>query len=403
MALALALCAALAAAAYADDWPTYRHDNRRSGVSADALKPAGLAEKWVYEAPAPPQPAWHGPAKWDPYAGIKGLRSMRNYDPVFYVSVAGSALFFGSSVEDAAYCLDAATGAIRWLHGVDGPVRIVPTCVDGRVYFGADDGFAYCLDAKDGDEIWRFSPTGPSRLVPNNGKTISRWPCRTGVLVDGGTAYFGMGLLPWHESYLCAVDAATGATEGPGRYCTTLPEATLEGAMLASPAKLYAPQGRSAPMVFNRSDGAYLGGVEGGGGVFALLTPDHQFAHGPGNKAGWITVSNAETRDKLASYDGGNCMVVLDARAYVLKNAELLAIDRATGEPVWKMSTIHPYTLILAGDVLFAGGADEVAAFAIADGAALATLPVNGRAYGLAAANGRLYVSTDTGAVHCFE
>ena len=39
---------------------------------------------------------------------------------------------------------------------------------------------------------------------------ISRWPIRTGVLVDRNTAYFGAGVFPHETIYLCAVDARDG-------------------------------------------------------------------------------------------------------------------------------------------------------------------------------------------------
>ena len=39
---------------------------------------------------------------------------------------------------------------------------------------------------------------------------ISRWPVRTGVLVDGETAYFGAGVFPHEMVYLCAVNAKDG-------------------------------------------------------------------------------------------------------------------------------------------------------------------------------------------------
>ena len=62
----------------------------------------------------------------------------------------------------------------------------------------------------------------------------------------------------------------------------------------------------------------------------------------------------------------------------------------------------EPLDVILAGDAIIAGGEDHIAAYAAKDGAKLWTAPVDGRAYGLAADDGRLYVSTDTGAIHCF-
>ena len=67
----------------AADWPTYRHDNRRSCVTPERLDAGRLAPAWTFRSAQPPRPAWAGPAKWDAYAGIRGLRSMREYDPVF--------------------------------------------------------------------------------------------------------------------------------------------------------------------------------------------------------------------------------------------------------------------------------------------------------------------------------
>ena len=87
--------------ALADDWPTFRHDARRSGRTAERLDAAKLREQWVWRSLHPPQPAWAGPAKWDAYKNLRGLRSMRNYDPVFHVIAVGDAVYFGSSVDDA--------------------------------------------------------------------------------------------------------------------------------------------------------------------------------------------------------------------------------------------------------------------------------------------------------------
>ena len=79
-----------------EDWPTYRHDNHRSGATAEKIDAAKLELKWVHKAALAPRPAWAGPAKWDAYAGIRGLRSMRNYDPVFHVIVVDGSVYYGS-------------------------------------------------------------------------------------------------------------------------------------------------------------------------------------------------------------------------------------------------------------------------------------------------------------------
>ena len=252
--------------AAADDWPTYRHDHHRSGNTAEALKLSTLGRQWERRPAAGPRPAWPGPAKWDAYANIRGMHSMRNYDRTFHVIVVGDSLYFGSSGDDSVYCLDARSGQTNWTFCTDGPVRIAPSFAGGKLYFGSDDGRAYCLNAADGKLIWKSKPPADGDLLLNNGRFISRWPCRTGVLVDGGTAYFGLALLPWRDSYLYAVDAKTGEPTGAGRYKQAMYGETLEGALLVSSGKIIAPRGRVAPMLFAQKDGHKIGALTKGGG-----------------------------------------------------------------------------------------------------------------------------------------
>jgi outer membrane protein assembly factor BamB len=402
--ISLAMILVLAAAGWAEDWPTYRHDNRRSGTTPERLEPEALQEQWAYQPALPPQPAWHGPAKWDAFAGIDNLRSMRNYDPCYFVVTAGDSVYFSSSAEDAVFCVDAATGAEKWSFTADGPVRMPPTIHEDMVHFGADDGAAYGLKAGDGTLVWRYKPVEMDRNLPNDGKLISLYPCRTGVIIEEGIAYFAMALLPWEKAYLCAVDAATGKCEGPGSYRMELDGVTMEGALLASANRLYVPQGRTSPLMFDRKDGTSLGVIKEAGGVFAILTPDNKLVSGPkSQKESFLALNDPDTQDKVASYDRGNFMIVTGDRAFILRDNDLMAVDRATGQTVWTVACDCPYTLIMAGDVLWAGGDRKVVAFAAADGKELRTLPAAGRAYGLAAANRRLYVSTDTGAIHCWK
>jgi len=398
------------------DWPTYQHDHHRSGRTGEQIGAAHLTQTWVWQSPQPPQPAWAGPAKYDAYSNVRPLRSMRNYDPAFHVVAADGLVCFGSSADDSVHCLDAATGDERWTFTTDGPVRIAPACADGKVYFGSDDGHAYCVGAEDGELVWKYSPAPGGRRILNNGRLIPLTPCRTGVLVDGGTAYFAAGMLPWEDTYLCAVDAETGKPSGRGRYVARHPGVppekagdaqregvTMEGALLASDDRLFVPQGRVPPRMFDRAGGRLLGSLEGGGGCFVLLTDDEQLLHGPGNKAGWITHSNAATGEKMAAFDGGTAAVVAGDIIYVLTRAALSAVARKTGAPAWTVPCDCPYSLILAGETLFAGGSDAVAAFKSADGSLLWTGAVNGKAHGLAVAGARLFATTGEGAIHCFS
>ncbi|MFP6598128.1 MAG: PQQ-binding-like beta-propeller repeat protein, partial [Candidatus Hydrogenedentota bacterium] len=140
--ISMAILALSAVAVSAEDWPTYQHDNRRSGSTSEDLE-FPFNSTWTFKSQRSPQNAWEGPAKWDAYSTQSDLQSMRNFDPAFYVTVVKNRLYFGSSADDAAHCLDATTGEEKWTFFTNGPVRIPPTISDGKAYFGSDDGNAY--------------------------------------------------------------------------------------------------------------------------------------------------------------------------------------------------------------------------------------------------------------------
>jgi outer membrane protein assembly factor BamB len=438
----------------ADDWPTFRRDNRRSAATSENL-PLPLEEAWTYRSPVPPQTAWPGPAPWDSYARKVPLAPMRLFDRALFVTAVGDKVFFGSSVDDAVHCLNANTGEELWYFLTEGPVRLPPTFHDGRLYFGSDDGCAYCINATDGSLVWKFRAAPDDRQIPSDGKLISPWPVRTGVLIQDGKACFAASLLPWRESYVCALDAPTGSAAAPGCYRVTHRNMTMQGAMLASSTNLYVPQGRLAPAAFSLADGTLKGriGSDKQAGVFALITPDDTLVHGRGIYQGGLW------GDTFGFFPGGNHMVVTPDRSYAHTDTHLIAMDRARMLPLaakkrksetrqadleeqlkqlgkdgskqeiatintqlqqvkqevqrlgaeiqactlWKKPCTYPYALILVGDTLFVGGQDTVAAFHTANGEIAWTAKVTGRAFGLSVANNHLLVSTDQGAIHSFS
>lgn len=390
----------------AGDWPTWQHDNRRSGFSSEQIDAVRLTEEWVWQSPFPPQPAWHGPAKWDAYANLRDLPSMRSYDLVFHTTCVGDSLFFGSSADDAVRCLDVRDGTLRWSYTAEGPVRIAPTVADGRLYFGADDGYARCLDAETGRLIWKFRPVEPGPLILNNGRLISSYPCRTGVLVDEGVARFACGLLPWKQAYYCSVKAQTGRLEGAGTFVRKLNGKTLEGAPAMSSELVLFPQGRVAPLAFRRSDGQELGAIKkSGGGSIVVVSLDSKIFHGPAtdSRKGGIAASDPKSLEMVAAYGRGSALIVNERVSYMLVDDELVASDLATRKVLFRVPCELQLALAGASDVVFAGGEDAVAAFDMRTGKRLWEAIVGGKVYGLSVASGRLFVSTDTGAVYSFR
>jgi outer membrane protein assembly factor BamB len=458
-----------------EDWPTYQHDQYRSGATPESL-PLPLHESWRYASRHAPAPAWPEPGGFD-FAHFKQeLKPRVTYDRVFHVAVVGASLYFASSADDQVYALNAETGATRWSFFTGGPVRLAPSIWEGKVYVGSDDGCVYCLDAADGSLAWKYEAAPDSRWIPGNERLISVCPVRTGVLVADGVAYLGAGLFPLEGVYLCALDARSGAEVWKrqpdpeafiGRFTSQRSSRRFalspQGYLLASQERLYVPNGRTTPAVVDRGSGEILDVLEchrGEGGTYALLAEDMVIA-GPGTQLRAFTNTS---QDPVATF-AGRCIIVKGTRAYLLSDTAVSALDRVQydnvtrdretlmqrkeeldtrlkdirnrradlsppeqeqadrevstivtdlrtvkkevaasegREFVWTSPCVDGYAMILAGNTLFVGGNNVVSAFQASDGKPVWQGEVTGKAYGLAAANGRLFVSTDAGVIHCF-
>jgi outer membrane protein assembly factor BamB len=446
----------LGSAASAADWPTYRHDVARTGATSESLA-APLAMDWVYVSVHPPRPAWPRPAV-RPREGWE-QRHRVIFDDAFQVAVSGELVYFGSSADNKVYALDAATGRQRWSFFTGGPIRLAPTVSGNRVLVGSDDGFVYCLKAGDGKVLWkvRGGPNGEKLL--GHGKMISRWPIRTGVLVDEGIAYFGAGIFPHEDIFLHAVRVSDGSPVW--KQSANRDEMTPQGYLLAAKDRLFVPCGRALPVAFDRTDGrrafkssyGWRGEAAGGniGGTYALLADDQIYT---GTQNHLLALNQRTGRTGFAWFPGRRLAVAGDM-AYLATGRELVAMDRsayakassrrnslefkikalagdvrrATGDrrtklqqelktlrddldrhrkenitPAipWRVPSECDAELILSGNMVVAGGKGKVSVFNGNNGQMVWSTKVEGLARGLAIANGRLYVSTDKGRIYCF-
>lgn len=444
----ICLLGVLANPAFCQDWPTYMHDNARSGVGQTPLD-LPLRPMWTFEAQQSPSPAWPGPAKQDYYHRHYELRATVAYDRAFHVVGTGECIYFASSSQDKIYALDAAAGNIRWTFFTEGPVRFAPTLWGPNLYVGSDDGCVYCLSGADGSLKWKRRIAPEQRLVPGNGRMISLWPIRTGVVVDRGVLYCTAGLFPVQGTYLAALDPRTGAVQFRRKI-----DISPQGYVLASSQRLYIPTGRTNPVVFARDNGDQEGQLSSAGGAYALLTDD-VLVTGPGRGSKELHANDPQAKDTIATF-GGLRMLVSESVAYMQSEKQLAAFDRGryfqlarerrdrqrkrsaaqqalkkakAGTPeakrlqsqladfdaditrldgqlkacyLWTVECAYPHAMIMAGKTLFVGGADGVAAIDSGSGAVIWTARVKGNACGLAVVDGSLFVSTDTGRIHCF-
>ena len=167
----------------ASDWPTYRHDGKRSGATGCVVPPDV-------------KPLW------------RSKLGGRLTAPV----ASGGRVYAGLQDAAAIACLESSTGRELWRFGCGGRVDSPPTTHDGLVLFGCTDGWVYAVRAADGAEAWRFRVAPVERQTGGFGRVESAWPVKGSVLVQGGKAYAIAGRSSYLDGgiVLVALDPATG-------------------------------------------------------------------------------------------------------------------------------------------------------------------------------------------------
>jgi len=395
--------------AHAADWPMWRHDAGNTGVTPEAL-PADLHVQWVRELPAP-RPAWPR-TQWD-------LHFDFSYEPV----VMGKMLLVPSMVSDSVTAYDTDTGAEKWRFYADGPVRFAPVAANGRIWFGSDDGYLYCLNAKDGSLLWKVRGGPDERNVIGNGRLIGMWPIRGApVLYDGPSTssgqariYFAAGIWPFMGIFIHAVDAETGkvvwTNSGTGAMHIAQPHGSPafagvapQGYVAATSDKIVVPGGRTAPAVFERSTGKLL--------YFNLLrskAAGYDVRVHEGNKV-------FDIRGHIHSLGHGYCSTWSSLRSeYYYYSSVFYHLDHKGGitathdkkENLWEVTIDVPLKkmFIQAGPRIYCsdGAGAIVALDANRETAAISWRgKVQGTAWSMLAADGKLFVITEEGGIYCF-
>ena len=389
----------------APDWPTYRGDARRSGTTQAAV-------------PARLQPLWQT---------LLGGR-------ISACTIADGRVYTAAVDEHRVCALDAKDGRIVWTFTAGGRVDTPPTLHRGLALFGSADGWLYALRASDGALAWRFRAAPHDARIVAFGRLESPWPLHGAVLIHDGLAYVAAGRSTHLDGGIkvYAIEPATGKVVRELRPLNSDPHGLDDvlvsdgrlvfmrhlafslggeapkppekgkgkgkGRALAAAPRAYSTAGLLDPTCFSRV-GWTLGG---GAGDAHLLAFNEQAAYRfqtrrTGGFGGWFEAAKG---------------------AY-----ELAARDRRAAKPLWtKPIPVRVRALIEAGGVIFAAGAPDAVdpkdpwaavegraggvlwALSAADGAKLTEYRLDAPPVwdGLAAAAGRLYVSTADGKVACF-
>ncbi len=406
------------------DWPTYRHDARRSGATESTVA-AELKVAWQSNIGARPS----------------GL-----------VVADGKVLVAGVDAH-AVHALGADDGHVAWTYTAGARVDSPPTVHKGLAIFGSADGRVTCLRASDGALVWRFHAAPAGRRVMAFGQLESPWPVPGSVLVEDGTCWFAAGRSSYLDGgiRLYALDPVTGkvakqetiyhpdpktgkmtpvtdghamtgllndipATDGVSVFIRQMNVSASDG---RRGLHLYTTGGYLDPSWFNRTfwkagraqtSGLMVLGKDVAYGVEIYPSRSRETVFKPGAANYRLTCYSLKASADAAPAAGG-------------KQAKAKRGGARGPKAVWEQRVpIRITAMVRAGDTLFVAGSPDIvdpkdphgawegrkggvlAAFSASDGKKLAERKLAAPPVwdGMAAAAGRLYLSTKDGKVLCF-
>ena len=404
--------------AIAADWPQWRYGPGRGAVTPQKL-PDSLHLQWTRQLPKA-APAWP--------ASQQKLQFDLAPEPV----AADGRLIVPSTVYDSVTAYATKTGKQLWRFYAEAPVRFAPVATDGKVWIVSDDGHLYCLKAVDGKLLWKFNGGPTERWVIGNGRLTSTWPARGGPVYRDGKIWFTASIWPFMGIFIHCLDAETGrvlwTNSGDGMNYTVQPHgapsfATVapQGHLVLTDNHLIVPGGRSTPAVYDADTGKLLHfkydrrkghyRVLAGGGKY--FVDGGRYLAKSGNPLGSASPQLVGS-DFMLTANGAK----LIAESLAGKEARKTEKDRKGREVVrvtfeakklWigelrgGFSRIH----LQAGTQIVASGKGAIGVFNIADlqkGKAepRAKAELKGEPWTVLAADGRLFVVTLDGRLHCF-
>ena len=92
----------------------------------------------------------------------------------------------------------------------DGPVPFAPAISGGLACFGSDDGCLYCVELATGNLRWKHRAVPSQRRLLGNKRLISVWAVRGGPVVADAIVYFAAGVWPFEGVFVYAMEMDTG-------------------------------------------------------------------------------------------------------------------------------------------------------------------------------------------------
>lgn len=356
----------------------------------------------------------------------------------FAPTVADGRIYFGSD-DGYVYCVNAYDGSLVWKYRAGPsdekivgngriisiwPVRTSVLVDDGQVFFGAGvfpfEGIYICaLDAKDGSVIWKNDTIGDR---PHDLEWGGISP-QGYVIVSDDALY-----VPSGRSMPAAFDRKSGrllfyASPGGKRGGTWAMLDAANSELIAG----VDSSGTPNKYTYEARTGARRGYAFGWFlGIDLVLT--QRFAYVL-NRNGIYGIDRAEyydavkkvTRSQVKRKDLGKELDELkkklqdaDKETGKKLNEQINAITRTVSDLSaeerqlkessfkWRYGRKDLCSLIMAGEILYAGGEGLLVGINAKTGKEVWKTDVSGKAIGLAASDGRLLVSTDKGPIYCF-
>jgi len=387
------------------DWPTYRRDMQRTARAPRAIRAKKLSQLWHWPGGPPPGADPRKPT--EPSLRGDWRLSGIGHHAITPPTIAEGRAFVSLTHAGQVVALSQADGKVVWRRHLPGRLDAPPTIHRGLCLVGCHDGWVYCLRADDGRSVWRFRAAPAERRIVAFGQVESAWPVVGGVLVVKGIAYALAGRTTEADGglHVHALKPRTGEVVWSGRRVK--PDDGPIGAWnLRSEHETY-----SGPADLLSSDGQTVAVGGWHAGRFTCLDGRHVSNRGyRAPRFRWM--QSRYYSDRRCQYSQVAYVGSRNVSDHVEKKRPYI---RMWGKPGWQVALpagADLQAVAIAGDgddavVLAAlstkGGAGEFWLLSAGDGAVIAQrpLPAAPAWEGLAAADGKAYVSLRDGTVVC--